>query len=195
MAKTTRMGLFVERFIAFNLTRYANDAAMKALFTGLKESELTFDTLTGSGTALRSLTVRSATRHFVGADQSYRAASIHVPEGYDLIEPDIKPNLADVLAKSKPGVYAYKDADGTTNRIIVLLEHGTSVSTQQAVARAMFTAAFHVVVLANDITTDATKLVVDGPCVYGIIPFAVGEPAIVIIPDTDYGQLTNPEDL
>ena len=195
MAKTTRMGLFVERFIAFNLTRYANDAAMKALFTGLKESELTFDTLTGSGTAMRSLTVRSATRHFVGEDQTYRAANIHVATGYDLVEPEIQPNLAAVLAKSAPGVYAYKDADGTTDKIIVLLEDGTSPGVQQATARAIFINAFHVVVLANDIVTDASKLTVDSPCVYGIIPFAVGEPAIITIPDTDYGQLTNPQDL
>lgn len=195
MAKTTRMGPFIERFIAFNLTRYANDAPMRALFTDLLESDLTFSALTGRGTGIRSLTVRSTTRHFIGVDQTYRAADIHVPDKYTLADPEIQPNLAAVLAKVTPGLYAYKDIDGVTNRIMVILEYGTAVAVQQATARELFSTAFQVMTTVADITSDSKKLTVDGPCVYGVIPFALGEPPIVMIPDTDYGQLTYPEDL
>lgn len=195
MAKATRMGLFVDRFVAFNLDRYKDDAPMKALFTGLTESELTFESLTGSGTGVRSLTVKSSSRNFIGINQTYHAADLHDVNGYDLADPLTQPNLASVLAKSTPGVYAYKDVDGTTDRIMVLLAYGTAVGSQQAAAKAAFTTAVRVVVLGSEIVSDATKLTVDGPCIYGQIPFALGVEPIITIPDTDYGQLTHPEDL
>jgi len=195
MAKATRMGLFVDRFVAFNLDRYKDDAPMKALFTGLTESELTFESLTGSGTGVRSLTVKSASRNFIGINQTYHAADLHDVNGYDLVDPLTQPNKAAVLAKSVPGVYCYKDTDSTTDRIMVLLPYGMAVGSQQAAAKTAFTTAVRVVVSGSEIVSDATKLTVDGPCIYGVIPFALASEAIITIPDTDYGQLTYPEDL
>jgi hypothetical protein len=187
------MGLFVDRFIEFNLDRYKDDVPMKALFTGLTESDLSFELLAGSGTNVRSLTVKSATRNFIAVNQTYHAADLHNADGYDLVDPVVQADLATVKAQSTPGVYAYKDVDGVTDKIIVLLPYGTAVGAQQAAAKVAFTTAVHVVIQGSDIVSDAAKLTVDGPTIYGQIPFALGVQAIITIPDTDYGQLTYPE--
>lgn len=193
MAKATRMGLFVDRFISFNLTRYENDAPMKALFTGLTEGDLTFEALTGTGTGVRSLTVKSTSRNFIGVNQTYLAADLQDVNGYDLTDPVVAADKATVLAKTVPGVYAYKDVDGTTDKIIVLLAHDVAVGDQQATAKTAFTTAVRVDVQGSEITSDATTLTVDGPTIYGVIEFALATEAVINIPDTDYGQLTFPE--
>lgn len=193
MAKATRMGLFVDRFIAFNLDRYQDNPEMKALFTGLNESELTFEALTGAGTATRSLTVKSTSRNFIGVNQTYLAADLHDVNGYSLTDPVVAPDLATVLAKTVPGVYAYKDADGTTDKIIVLLAHDVALEDQQEAAKLAFDTAVLVTVAGDEITSDANSLTIDGPTVYGVINFALATEAVITIPVTDYGQLAFPE--
>lgn len=193
MAKATRMGLFVDRFIAFNLTRYENDAPMKALFTGLTEADVTFEALTGTGVGVRSLTVKSISRNFIGVNQTYLAADLHDVNGYDLTDPVVAADKDAVLALTVPGVYAYKDTDGTTDKIMVLLAHDVELADQQTAAKAAFDAAVRVTLQPADMTSSATTITVDGPTVYGVIDFALATEAVINIPDTDYGQLTFPE--
>lgn len=193
MAKATRMGLFVDRFISFNETRYAGNAEMLALFTGLTEADVTFEALTGTGTGIRSLTVKSISRNFIGVNQTYLAADLHDVNGYDLTDPVVAADKDAVLALTVPGVYAYKDTDGITDKIMVLLAHDVALEDQQTAAKAAFDAAVRVTLQPADMTTTATTITVDGPTVYGVIDFALATEAVINIPDTDYGQLTFPE--
>lgn len=193
MAKATRMGLFVDRFVAFNLNRYTDDPVMKPLFTGLTEADLTFEALTGTGTAKRSVTVKSTARNFIGVNQTWTAAEVNDDKGFDLAEPGIAADLAAVQAKTVPGVYAYHDTDGTTVKIMVLLAHDVALEDQQTTAKSAFDTAIRVTLLPAEITSDATSVSVDAPTVYGTVLFALATEAVHVIPDTDYGQLTFPE--
>lgn len=193
MAKATRMGLFVDRFVAFNLNRYTDDPVMKPLFTGLTEGDLTFEALTGTGTAVRSVTVKSASRNFIGVNQTWRAAEINDVNGYDLTEPGTLADLAAVEAKTVPGVYAYFDADGTTVKVAVLLAFDVAEEDQPAAAKAAFDSAVRVTLLPEDFTAAAGVITVDAPTVHGEVVYALATEAVHVIPDTDYGQLAFPE--
>lgn len=195
MAKTTRMGLFVERFVAYNLDRYADNPTMHALFVGLTEPELAFEDMVLAVNGVRSSTIKCRSRNFVGYNQRWTAAELNDPNAYTMTDYQVADNLAVIQAKSTPGLYAYKEADGFTVKVIVLVPRNTAVSDRPSVAKAMFIEALRFDIMNKDLSANATKIVVNAPCMYGDIAFDIAADTIVQIVNVDYGQLTHPEDL
>lgn len=190
----SRMNLFFNRFVAFNLDRYQDDAEMLPLFQGLQENELTFEALTGTGADTRSLTVKSVSRNFMGVNQTYHAAELNNVRAYSMVEPGVvAPTLADLDEKTVPGVYAYLDADGVTTKIMILIDDKAEVGTDAAAAIEALTSAFKYDLLPGDITSGADALTIEAPCFYGVLSFKRAAAEVLVIPATDYGQLEFPE--
>jgi hypothetical protein len=194
MAKSSRMSLFVTRFVAFNLNRYKDDAEKKALFDGLTEAELSFEDITSGANGLRSATVKSAARRFIGLEQSWTAANPNSARGYDMTDATVYEDFDAVKALVVPGTYAFLDEDGTTTKIAILLPHGTAEADRPAAAKAAFATALKYDTLDQEVTADATTVSIDAPCIWGSVVHAVAQAEVFTIPDTDYGQLTFPEE-
>lgn len=195
MAKTTRMGLFVTRFVAFNLDRYDTDPVMKPLFVGLTESELIFEDMVLAIKGARSTTIKSKSRNFVGYNQRWTAAEINDIDAFVMTDYEVAENLEAVMTKNVPGLYAYTDADGVTLKIIVLVPRATVLGDRPAVAKAMMIEALRFDILNKDITVNESQITVNAPCMWGDIVFDIAADTIVRITGKEYGQLTYPEDL
>lgn len=195
MAKTTRMGLFVDRFVAFNLDRYADNPAMEALFIGLTESELVFEDMVLAAHGARSTTIKSKSRNFVGYNQRWTAAEINDPNAFVMTDYEVGENLVTIMAKNVPGMYAYVDDDGVTTKIIILVPRNTAINDRPVVARAMMIEALRFDIMNKDIMTDPTKITVNAPCMWGDLKFDIAADTIVKIKAKEYGQLTYPENL
>lgn len=193
MAKSSRMSLFVTRFVAYNLDRYKNDSAKLALFTGLTESELTFESLTMGANGLRSTTVKSASRRFLGLNQSWVAADINAPKAFEMSDNSLYPDYATLKEQTVPGIYAYLDADGKSTKICILLASNTAVADQPAAAKSAFLTAIKYETIGSEVTTDSDSVNINAPCIVGEVKFDLARVAVFDIPATDYGQLTYPE--
>lgn len=195
MAKITRMGLFVTRFVAFNLDRYDTDPVMKPLFVGLTESELVFEDMVLAVKGARSTTIKSKSRNFVGYNQRWTAAEINDIDAFVMTDYEATENLAEVLTKNVPGIYAYMDADGVTLKIIVLVPRSTVLGDRPTVAKAMLIEALRFDILNKDITAYEDKITFNAPCMWGDVKFDIAADTIVHVTGKEYGQLTYPEDL
>lgn len=194
MAKSSRMSLFVTRFVAYNLERYKDDPAKKALFTGLTESELTFETLTMGANGLRSTTIKSASRRFIGLNQSWTAADVNSAKAFEMSDNQLYPDLATLKEQTVPGVYAYQDADGKTTKICILLPYNTAAADQPESAKSAFLTNLKYETVGSDVTVDSDSVNINAPCIVGEVKFELARVAVFNIPDTDYGQLEHKQD-
>lgn len=193
MAKATRLSMIVERFITFNLDRYADDAIKLPLFTGLTEEDLVFEDMVLATLGKRVATVRSPTRSFVGYNQRWTAAEINDPHAFQLTEEDPIPSKAIALNKSDPGVYLYEEGDDF--KILILIPRNTPEANKNIVAVQMFKDALLFETLSLDVTVSNGAVTINAPCMWGSVSFDLAASPIVQIGAKEYGQLTHPEDL
>lgn len=193
MAKATRLSMIVDRFVSYNYERYRNDPIKSLFFIDLKEEELVFEDMVLAAKGVRSSTIRSPTREFVGYNQRWVAAEINNPHAFELTEEEVIESEVIALNKSEPGVYVYMDGNDT--KILILVPRDTPVANRDTVATTMFVNALLFDTLPSDIVVRDNQVVITGPCMWGGVKFAPASDPIMQIGTKQYGQLTHPEDL
>ena len=192
MAGKTHIALFVERFVKFNLNRYAGDPEMLPLFQGLTESDLQISDIATQPNGRRSATIVSASRNFRGDPlQTWTPAPAATTLGLYLLRNSTP--LADINVlevQTMPGLYSYLDAGVT--KVGVVIASSVAVGAEKAAIESVVRAN-----LAYDIPTittvgDDTFTQLIGDTFFGNLEWVKGTVPIKVIPPTDYGLLTNP---
>lgn len=184
--------LFFERFLAFNLDRFAANPEFLALFTGLTEADVVFGAITRiDAGAKRSTTVNSAGRHFSGIDQVWTPSPAATDlKLYTLANAGAPlASVAELANQTTAGLYGY--TDGADTKVGVVIAADVATADQPAAVKAAIQAALNYAIDDGLVTVDADAFttLLDGDTFNGTLTWAVGSFAIKVIPATDYGTL------
>jgi len=189
MAAKQHLELFFERFLSFNKTRYASNPQMLALFTGLTFGDVTITSVIKTdGDTRRSSTVASASRNFRGVNQSWTPAVAQTELGlYTLKNTEPLDSLNDLETQTEPGLYSYIDGAQTLVGIVIGsdVEEADFATEVEAVLRSALVYDIPTVTVAGGGTT----AVLAGDTFEGTLEWVQGTAPVIIIPETDYGQL------
>lgn len=190
MADKSNIALFVERFVEFNQTRYADDDQMLPLFTGLTEDMLTVTEITEiEGGAKRSATVKSAVRNFIGENQTWTpglaATDLNL---YNLTSEEIVASKEALSEITIPGLYAYQVGEDEIRVGLVVnfdIEEDGEAEAVEQVLRAGLVYEPGTIQVDNT----ANTVTVGGNTYVGQLEYVIGTEPARIIPATDYGTL------
>jgi hypothetical protein len=189
MAVKTHMALFVERFVKFNKSRYANDPEYLALFEGLKESDLQLGPVNDPGDGTRNMTIASAGRNFrCDPLQSWTPADASKTLGLYILK-NVTP-LADINTlemQTEAGLYSYMD--GAITRVGVVIASNVAAGSEPAAIAAAVNAALKYAIPTILTTPGDTFVQLIGFTYTGNLEWVKGAVAIRVIPPTDYGVL------
>jgi len=195
MAAKKHQELFFERFLAFNLNRYKDDATSLAYFTGLTFPDVAITNVVPLQQPNRfSASVASTTRRFRGINQSWTAANAATDLNLWTLKNPETP-LADVAALAEQtvaGVYSYLDAEGVPTAGVVIPE-GIEAADVAAAVGTVLTAAMQYENDGYTVPENGSTVVIAGTTYNGTLTWAEALIPMLEIPDTDYGQLVGAE--
>lgn len=188
MAKA-HLELFFERFLEFNLERYKDDPVYLPLFTGLTFADVSItnviDIMDGER---RSSMVVSARRRFRGVNQTWTPAPADTDlELYMLRNSSPLNSLAEAMEQTEEGMYSYIDGDEI--KAVVVIDALTGIQSIPAVVERVFRSAINYEIYDVTVPANDSKVVLVGNTYGGILEWVKGKAKILIIPETDYGQL------
>ena len=192
MATSARQ-LVLDKFIAFNQTRYAADPVMLALFDNLKLPDVAFGALTKDSATKRTFaTIGSTARNFTSEPQHFNAAPF---ENAKVSTTIAAADLAEIQAKTTAGVYSYTD-NGVV-KVVVVVDSATAVGTAEITeiktllkAAAKFDIADAAITATLQASkTDAWNVKIDDDVIIGTLTAIKGQSPVIVIPETDYGDL------
>jgi len=190
MAVKTHMALFVERFIKFNKSRYANDPEYLALFEGLQESEIQFGPVTDPGDGTLVMTIASASRNFTCLPpQSWTPSDASKTPGLFVLK-NFTP-LADINeleAQTVPGLYSYMDGPNTL--VGVVIDYSVADGSEAPAIAAVVTASLRYAIPTILTQPGDTFVQLIGFTYRGNLEWVKGALGIRVIPPTDYGVLS-----
>lgn len=190
MAVKTHMALFVERFVKFNKSRYANDPDYLALFEGLKESDLLLGPVNDPGDGTRNMTISSPGRNFrCDPLQSWTPANASKALGlYTLKNVTPLVDINELEMQTEAGLYSYMD--GTDTLVGVVIANSVPDGSEASAIAAAVNGALKYAV--PNIVTDpgATFVQLIGTTFTGNLEWVKGAVVIKVIPPTDYGVLS-----
>lgn len=189
MAAKAHLELFFERFLEFNLTRYADNPTYLALFTGLTFADVTISNITKiDGDTRRSSTVASVSRNFRGVNQSWTPAPAATDlELYTLQNTEALASAAELSEQTVPGLYSY--VDGPDVKVGIVIAADTAAAAAPAAVEAALRAALKYDIPTVTVAEGGTTAVLEGDTFEGTLEWVEGTAPVVIIPETDYGQL------
>lgn len=193
MADKQHMELFFDRFLEFNLERYKDDPKWLPKFTGLTFSMLTISDITPiMGNTRRNSAVFSAARRFRGLNQSWTPAKAETDlKLYKPVSPDALPSVDKLSEQVEAGVYFY--VDGSDIKVGVVIANGIEAGQQAAAVESTLRAALVYDIPTVTVAGVGNSVALVGDTFEGSLVWAIGQEAIEVIPDTDYGQLVAPE--
>lgn len=185
--------LFLDKFIALNQTRYAQDPTMLALFDNLKLTDVTIGAITKDSATERTIAkIDSAARNFTSEPQHFNAAPF---ENSKVSTTIAAADLAEIQAKTTAGVYSYTDTGVT--KLVVVVDSATATGAAEITEiKNLLIAAGKYEIVAGDITatlqsgkTDAWDVEIDSDIIIGTLTAIKGQSPVITIPETDYGDL------
>lgn len=195
MAAKKHLELFFERFLAFNLNRYKDDATSLAYFTGLTFPDVAITSITALAQPNRfNASVASATRRFRGVNQSWTAANAATDLNLWTLKNPGAP-LADEAALAEQtvaGVYVYLDGEGVPTAGVVIPE-GIETADVAAAVGTVLTAAMQYENDGYTVPEGGTTVAIAGTTYNGTLTWVEAVIPMLEIPDTDYGQLVGAE--
>jgi hypothetical protein len=189
MAVKTHMALFVERFIKFNKSRYANDPAYLALFEGLTESDLQLGTVNDPGDGTRNMMIASPGRNFrCDPLQSWTPSDASKTlELYTLRNTTPLADISELETQSVPGLYSYMD--GVDTLVGVVISFNVADGSEAPAIAAVVTAGLKYAIPTITTTDGDTFVQLIGFTYTGNLEWVKGVSGIRVIPPTDYGVL------
>lgn len=190
MAAKQHLELFFERFLAFNLDRYKDNPTYLALFTGLAFGDVTIANIQPlEAGAKRSATVASASRNFRGVNQSWTPAPADKDQALYTLQNTVPlANKAALHDQTTPGMYSY--TDGSDVKVGAVIGAGIPTEQQAAAVEAVIRGALNYDIPTITVAGGAdTTAVLVGDTFNGALEWVAGTAPVIIIPDTDYGQL------
>lgn len=190
MAAKKHLELFFERFLAFNLNRYKDDATSLAYFTGLTFPDIAMSDIVALAEPNRfSATVTSTTRRFRGANQSWTAADAATDVNLWALKNTTPLASVDELSEQTvAGVYSYVGAEGKTT-VGVVIPEGIEDAGIDAAVRDVINAAAQYETEGSSASSATNIAAVRGRTFKGDLVWAAALIPMLTIPDTDYGQL------
>lgn len=189
MAAKQHLELLFERYLEFNLTRYADNPQYLAAFTGLTFADVTISNITpGTPTTNRKATVVSVAKNFRENNASWTPA----PAATDLKLYTLKNTeaLADLNAlelQTEAGLYSY--VDGSDVKVGIVIGAGIEEAGIPAAVEAVLRAGLVYDIPTVTVAGGGTTAVLEGDTFNGTLEWVEGTAPVLIIPDTDYGQL------
>lgn len=188
MAKA-HLELFFERFLEYNLERYKDDPVWLARFTGLTFADVTISNIIEIvDGARRSSMVVSAKRRFKGFNQIWTPAPAETDlELYQLKNDTPLASLEEAQEQTEVGMYSY--IDGEEIKVVVVIGESTAVEDEPAAVEAVFRSAINYNITDVEVPVGGTTVVLAGDTYAGTLQWVKGLAELLVIPDTDYGQL------
>jgi hypothetical protein len=189
MAAKQHLELFFERFLSFNLDRYQSNPTYLALFTDLTFADVTISAIVKTdGDTRRSSTVTSVSRNFRGINQSWTPAPAATDlELYTLKNTEALADLNALEAQTEAGLYSY--VDGPDVKVGIVIAAGIEEAGIPAAVEAMLRANLKYDIPTVTVAPGGTTAVLVGDTFEGTLEWVAGTAPVVIIPETDYGQL------
>lgn len=185
--------LLLNKFVEFNLTRYADDPEMLPLFQGLTLDEVTISDLVTGVAEPQMATISSTSRNFRGLQQEWLPAFINSRHAFTALnEATPLVDEAALADQTVPGVYLYTSGADVLPGLV--LPHDTVPATLEANAISVFQGGYKYVIGDEELTVDDTTLSIAlNPYTRGSLVHVTASVAVVEIPATDYGRLEYPE--
>jgi len=192
MAAKTHSALFFERFLAFNLDRYKNNAEMLAKFTGLTEADVTITDITEIAQPVagsRRSTVTSLGRNFHGIQQDWTPAVAQTKLKLYILQNEEEPlaALADLADQTAAGAYVY--LDGGVEKVGIVIGSDVDAADFATAVEATLRAALVYDIPTVNVPDGGTTVVLTGDTFNGALEWAQGSEPVVEIPPTYYGDL------
>lgn len=194
MAGTIKLEqLFLDKFVEYNKTRYADDPVMLPLFKNLTLDEIVISDLDSSGPVIQSATVSSANRNFRGIEQSWTPADLNSVNAFTLVNPGAPlTSFAEVGKQTVAGVYAY--TSGSDVFPALALPADTTPENREAAVRALFQSSYKYIITDAELTVSELNVsVTTNSYTRGTVLHTLSKAPVMAIPETDYGQLVYPE--
>jgi len=188
MAKA-HLELFFERFLEYNLERYKDDPKFLALFTGLTFSDVAISQIIEivDGTRRSSMVV-SAKRRFKGLNQIWTPAPAATDlDLYTLQNDTPLASLEEAQEQTEVGLYSY--IDGEEIKVVVVIAEATADADIATTVESVFRSAIQYEIVDVEVPAEGTTIVLNGDTYAGELQWVKGLAEILVIPDTDYGQL------
>jgi len=188
MAKA-HLELFFERFLEYNLERYKDDPKFLALFTGLTFPDVAISQIIEivDGTRRSSMVV-SAKRRFKGLNQIWTPAPAATDlDLYTLQNDTPLASLEEAQEQTEVGLYSY--IDGEEIKVVVVIAEATADADIATTVESVFRSAIQYEIVDVEVPAEGTTIVLNGDTYAGELQWVKGLAEILVIPDTDYGQL------
>jgi len=188
MAKA-HLELFFERFLEYNLERYKDDPKFLALFTGLAFPDVAISQIIEivDGTRRSSMVV-SAKRRFKGLNQIWTPAPAETDlDLYTLQNDTPLASLEEAQEQTEVGLYSY--IDGEEIKVVVVIAEATADADIATTVESVFRSAIQYEIVDVEVPAEGTTIVLNGDTYAGKLQWVKGLAEILVIPDTDYGQL------
>lgn len=189
MAAKAHLELFFERYLDFNLERYQNNPQYLAAFTGLTYADVTISGVveTGVGTNRKALVV-SVARNFRENNASWTPSDAATDlDLYVLKNESPLASLNDLEDQTEPGLYSY--VDGEDVKVGVVIANGVVAEDIPTTVEALLRANLQYDIPTVTVAEGGTTAVLVGDSFLGTLEWVEGTAPVLIIPDTDYGQL------
>lgn len=189
MAAKAHLELFFERYLEFNLTRYADNPPYLAAFTGLTFADVTISNIVPiSAGAKRQATVVSIARNFREQNASWTPAPAATDlKLYTLKNTEALASINDLETQTVAGLYSY--VDGADVKVGIVIGAGVAEGDIPAAVEAVLRAGLAYDIASITVASGGTTAVLAGDTFGGTLEWVEGTAPVMIIPDTDYGQL------
>lgn len=182
--------LFLDKFIAFNLDRYSDNADVLPLIQGLTLSDVVIGSVADvNGEAGRKIvSLVSSTRRFTANEQKFTRADYHNPIVSTATNAgSALPDAAALAEVEVPGLYLYMD--GAETKLAVVVPYGTDPADVNTTAIAALVSGCLYTILPASITVTDEVATIDTDYIFGEVLVAVAVRETFNFPATDYGKL------
>lgn len=188
MAAKKHLELFFERYLEFNLNRYKDNPQYLAAFTGLAFADVTISNVVPLDPGKRKATVVSVARNFREQNASWTPSPAATDlKLYTLKNTTALPSMNDLETQTEAGLYSY--VDGSDVKVGIVIGAGVDEAGIPAAVEAVLRTNLLYEIPTVTVAAGGTTAVLVGDTFEGTLEWVEGTAPVLVIPDTDYGQL------